>query len=92
MTFCFAAYSLFEQINHIIRESKMLYEKNQITKLTKKMTALEIPYTKLLLEQVTELCVECHHTDKHMREVPTDVVWNPISAGDSWGGLSAACG
>jgi len=64
----------------------MLYEKNQITKLTKKMTALEIPYTKLLLEQVTELCVECHHTDKHLREVPTDVVWNPISAGDSWGG------
>jgi len=64
----------------------MLFDQKQIKKLVNKMIALEIPYMKLLLEQVTELCVECYHTDKHFREVPADVIWNPISAGEPWGG------
>lgn len=64
----------------------MIFEKKQVEKLIHKMKAMELPYTKLLFEEIESLDAVKHDTMEHHRDIPGDVSWQSIQAGDQWGG------
>lgn len=64
----------------------MIYEKNQIKKLTHKMKNMELPYLQLVFEDIASLDFVRHDTMEHHRQMPEDVEWTPIQHSDRWGG------
>ncbi|MCK5128689.1 MAG: alpha-mannosidase [Clostridiales bacterium] len=63
----------------------MIFEEKQIKKLIDKMTALELPYSKLMFEPVITLEALRYNTKQHLRQVPTGVDWQTIKKGEKWG-------